>query len=379
MTTTTEWISILKCPITGSDLRLLEKNEITALNQKPLWQVDGTPMREPITNGLTTTDGEFIYPIIKDIVLLLKDLAVVDNKKRISAAALDADKKLVRDFYDKKGWHINEKGDYADADIFEDLRPISSEYIRKCHSRVSRYLKPSGKYLLDAASGALQFQDYLQYSANYEYRVCVDLSFQGLLECKRKLGNRAICLLCDITNLPVKDGKIDSFISLNTIYHIPRDEQVKAITELWRVLVPQGKGVVVYDWYKHSPWMNISLLPFRAIEFVKGRVRKVFTKVTGKETSMLYFHAHPYEYFREKVPVPFKLGVWRSLSVPFMKLYIHPWLFGRNILEWIYEREEKNPEKYGLKGEYPLFAFEKHTDNALSSSVTDTQPMQIAS
>src|SRR5690606_28316549 len=123
ISTTTEWISILKCPITGSDLRLLEKNEITALNQKPLWQVDGTPMREPITNGLTTTDGEFIYPIIKDIVLLLKDLAVVDNKKRISAAALDADKKLDSDFYDKKGWHINEKGDYADADIFEDLRP----------------------------------------------------------------------------------------------------------------------------------------------------------------------------------------------------------------------------------------------------------------
>src|SRR5688572_11969223 len=200
-----EWISILKCPVTGRELRLLNKNEIKALNQKTLWQVDGTPMNEPIMNALTTVDGAFIYPIIQGIVLLLKDLAVVDNENRVSVEVLGADKKLVRDFYDKKGWHVTKKGDYADADIFEDLRPISSEYITKCHNRVSRYLKTSGKYLLDAASGALQFKDYLQYSANYEYRVCVDLSFQGLLECKRKLGDRAICLLCDLTNLPIKE------------------------------------------------------------------------------------------------------------------------------------------------------------------------------
>lgn len=355
-----EWISILKCPVTGSGLRPLEKAEIKSLNQKPLWQVDGTRMNQPILNALATPDGGFIYPIIQGVVVLLKDLAIVDNEDRVSAEMLGADKKLVKEFYDNKGWHVTEKGDYADADIFEDLRPIASDYIKKCHNRVSRYLKTSGNYLLDAASGALQFKDYLQYSANYKYRVCVDLSFQGLLECKRKLGDRAICLLCDITNLPIREGTMDSFVSLNTIYHIPKDEQVKAITELWRVLGPQGKGVIVYDWYKHSPWMNLSLLPFRAVEFIRNQARKIISKISGKQTrDMLYFHSHPYEYFRDHVPVPFKVAVWRSLSVPFMKVYIHSWLFGGRILQWIYDREERFPEKHGLNGEYPIFAFEK--------------------
>jgi hypothetical protein len=48
------------------------------------------------------------------------------------------------------------------------------------------------------------------------------------------LGDKAICLLCDITNLPIKEGMVDGFIALNTIYHILKEEQIKAITELYR-------------------------------------------------------------------------------------------------------------------------------------------------
>lgn len=74
---------------------------------------------------------------------------------------------------------------------------------------------------------------------------------------------------------------------------------------------------------------------------------------------MLYFYAHPYEYFKQNLPMPFKLACWRSISVPFMKVYTHSALFGKQILDKIYRAEEKNPEKYGLKGEYPIFVFEK--------------------
>jgi hypothetical protein len=45
---------------------------------------------------------------------------------------------------------------------------------------------------------------------------------------------------------------------------VVRDEQINAITEMYRVLAKNGKGVVVYDWYKHSILMNVTLLPFRA-------------------------------------------------------------------------------------------------------------------
>jgi len=360
-----EWINILKCPITGKDLLKLSGDEIEVLNskiaQQQLWQADGKLMVQPIEDGLATLDRSYVYPIAKEIVLLLPDLALVDSPEKILGDTLSDDKKLVKNFYDSRGWHTTEKGDYEDADIFEDLRPFAQEYLTKCHNRVGRYLHPTGTYLMDAASGALQFTDYLQYSQNYTYRICVDLSFQGLLECKRKLGNKALCLLCDMTNLPIKDNQIDGFVSLNTVYHIPKDEQVKAITEMYRVTLPKGKGVVVYDWYKHSPWMNFWLLPFRGVEFIRNRVKSFFSRASGKgePAKMLYFYAHNYEYFKTHLKVPFKLVCWRSISVPFMKVYIHQGLFGKKILDRIYKIEEDKPEVCGLKGEYPMFVFEK--------------------
>ncbi|RYF91783.1 MAG: class I SAM-dependent methyltransferase [Chitinophagaceae bacterium] len=362
-----EWISILKCPLTGKDLRRLEAADLVSINQKivgnQLWEADGKIMTTPLSDGLKTVDGSYIYPIVEEIVLLLPDLALVDAKEKVLGDTLSDDKKLVKNFYDSRGWHTTDKGDYEDADIFEDLRPFAQEYLTKCHRRVSRYLNPSGKYMMDAASGALQFEDYLQYSENYDYRICVDLSFQGLKECKRKLGKKAICLLCDMTNLPVKNDMIDGFVSLNTIYHIPKDEQVKAITELYRVTKPAGKGVVVYDWYKHSPWMNVTLLPFRGYEFVRNRLKSFFSRAAGKgePMKMLYFYAHNYEFFKKNLPMPFKLVCWRSVSVPFMKVYLHEAFSGKKILDKIYEMEEKDPEGCGLKGEYPMFAFEKPT------------------
>lgn len=214
--------------------------------------------------------------------------------------------------------------------------------------------------MLDAASGALQFDDYLQYSAGYKYRVCVDFSFQALSEARKKLGEKGIYVLADMCNMPFRDKVMDGFVSLNTIYHIPKEQQALAIRELYRLLAEKGKGVVVYDWFKHSQWMNIFLLPFRASVFLKNRLLSLIAKISGSEApkKRLYFYAHTYRYFAEQLP-PFRLAVWRSLSVPFMRYYIHPFLFGKQILNWVYNKEEKQAELCGRKGEYPLFIFEK--------------------
>jgi ubiquinone/menaquinone biosynthesis C-methylase UbiE/uncharacterized protein YbaR (Trm112 family) len=358
------WIEILKCPITGNAVRTLTEPELADLNSKialgTVFQADGQIFGETVQKGLISTDGAYIYPIINEIILLLKDLAIVDSGEKVIRDTMSADKKLVQDFYNKRGWHTDAEGNYEDAVIFEDLREVSKDYLKKCHDRVSRYLNPTGDYMLDAASGALQYDDYLQYSAGYKYRVCVDLSFQALSEVKKKLGDKALCVLCDMTNMPFKDNVMNGFISLNTIYHIPKDEQAKAIQELFRVLAIKGNGVVVYEWYKHSVWMNFWLLPFRGVLYIKNRIADVFRKISGSTSQhkMLYFHAHSYQYFKEHLP-PFKVRVWRSVSVPFMKGYIHSWLFGRQILNWLYNKEEKEPEKCGLKGEYPILVFEK--------------------
>lgn len=359
-----EQTHIFVCPISGQDLRFLQDNEIFQLNQKiadkQVWQANGKQVTAPISRGLVTVDGSYVYPIIDGIFVMLRDLAVIDSKTKIIPDVLSEEKQLVKDFYDQQGWNTTEDGNYKDAEIFEDLRPFSKEYIRKCNSRVGRFLQPSGTYLLDAASGALQFEDYLEYSNNYQYRVCVDFSFNALKECKKKLGDKGICVLADITKIPFKDRVMDGFVSLNTLFHIPKDEQVTAVKELYRVLNDGGAGVVVYEWFKHSPWMNFWLLPFRAVVFIKNRVRDQIARVAGKKNAprTLYYYSHNPQYFKNNLP-PYQLYVWRSISVHFMRYYLHSWLFGKQILNWIYKKEEQAPELCGAKGEYPLLVFRK--------------------
>ena len=100
-----EWISILKCPITGADFRELSSSEITALNEKiskgQLWQADGKVFSTEISQGLITSNGDYIYPILREVVLLLKDLALVDSKDKLLKDTISADKQLVKNFYDE--------------------------------------------------------------------------------------------------------------------------------------------------------------------------------------------------------------------------------------------------------------------------------------
>jgi hypothetical protein len=72
-------------------------------------------------------------------------------------------KQQVREFYDQIGWSQAGEGLYQNA-RYEDLRPVSRDYIHKCHLRVKRHLAPSGDFLLDAGSGPVQWPEYLTYS-----------------------------------------------------------------------------------------------------------------------------------------------------------------------------------------------------------------------
>jgi hypothetical protein len=83
-------------------------------------------------------------------------------------------KQQVREFYDQVGWQ-KAAGDLYQNARYEDLRPVSAEYIRRCHLRVGRHLAQNGRFLLDAGSGPVQYAEYLTYSQGYRYRVCTDV------------------------------------------------------------------------------------------------------------------------------------------------------------------------------------------------------------
>ncbi|MBS0289718.1 MAG: class I SAM-dependent methyltransferase [Proteobacteria bacterium] len=346
---------ILKCPLTHAELRILTENELKAINlriqQGEMTQYNKEIFQRPLQGALKVQYHDLYYPVQEGIYCLLKQNAIF-GKFAVNNEVIDATKSQVKQFYDDIGWQQN-NGVYQDAKDSEDLRTISDEYIQRCHQRLNKFIPKSGEYLLDIASGPIQYPAYLTYSENFEYRICADISWQALLEAKTKLGKKGRYLLCDVTNLPIKDNTIDAQVSLHTIYHVPALEQAMAFSELYRVLKPGGASVVVYSWGARSLLMNLLMLPFKAASKLKRTIK--MTKANS-----LYFYTHSFQWFCQEIQPKYQtqLYPWRSVNVPFLKLYIHG-LPGRWLLRFIYAMEERFPKLMGRIGAYPLFVSKK--------------------
>ncbi|MGD9093912.1 MAG: class I SAM-dependent methyltransferase, partial [Anaerolineales bacterium] len=156
-------------------------------------------------------------------------------------------KDQVREFYNQIGWQEVSDGLYQNA-RYEDLRPVSREYIHRCHMRVKRYLEPAGYLMLDAGSGPIQYPQYLEYSKEYRYRVCADISIVALQEARKRISERGLFVVADVANLPFKPDTFDGVVSLHTIHHLPADEHLQAYREVYRVLAPNRTAVVVNGW-----------------------------------------------------------------------------------------------------------------------------------
>ena len=223
---------------------------------------------------------------------------------------------------------------------------------------MNRYLKPGGKYILDVASGPIQYPEYLTYSSGFQYRICVDISFLALKEARRKLGDKGIYLQADITNLPLKDNLIDAVVSLHTVYHVPEDEQDVALQEIYRVLLPGSSAVVVYSWGSHS---FLGQVHEKIMRMAKAfNPKKTFKKASEVSGPKLYFHAHNYNYFKkQKWEFDLDILVWRSLNVSFTRKYIHNWLLGKQFLAFIYWLEDSFPYLIARLGQFPLFLIRK--------------------
>ena len=274
---------------------------------------------------------------------------------------MDKNKAVAKEFYDNFGWE-EEDGLTKDALLFEDLRLVSQIYIDRCHKRVPRHIKSNGKYILDVASGPIQYPPYLEYSKNFKYRVCADISITALKGARKKLGDKGIYILCDITNLPFLDNSFDAVVSLHTIYHVPQNEQKKAFIEIFRVLKNNCSAVIVYSYGSNCKAMLILSYPLLLLTLLN----KIGTAITKSKTDSpkLYFYAHNYKWIKENLSTfdSMDIYVWRSVSVSFLKTYVHKWLFGKQILDMIYKLEEKFPKILGWFGQYPLIVIRKNNE-----------------
>jgi ubiquinone/menaquinone biosynthesis C-methylase UbiE len=278
-------------------------------------------------------------------------------------------KHQVREFYDRVGWQEASDGFYQNA-TYEDLRPVAQEYIHKCHLRVLRHLHPGGRFMLDAGSGPIQYPEYLGYSQGYQRRVCADISFVALQEARKRIGKHGLYVVCDIASLPFKSNTFDGMVSLHTIHHLPVEEHVRAYQELHRTLSLGGKGVVVNGWDKPpltvflNLWISLAERLY-AILRSQPKVDRESTKRSERlaDARGTYVRKRNAAWLQREVGslMPISIWCWRSVSVHFLRTFIHERFAGRFLLKVFYWKEEHLPHFLGKYGQYPLIEMNKDT------------------
>lgn len=284
-------------------------------------------------------------------------------------------KQQVRQFYDEIGWQEIGEGVYQNA-RYEDLRPVSREYIHKCHQRVGLHLSSTGRYFLDAGSGPIQYPEYLEYSDGYQVRVCADISIVALQEARERIGDRefggkGMFVVADVANLPFNCDVFDGVISLHTIHHLPNSEHRRAYQEIYRVLSPSKTAVVVNGW-QDSSLMRLFVKPIKWKNRTRKRIRHWINEILRRQTNFpnttlkvgkkgTFVSKHDADWLRREVGslMDVEILVWRSVSVRFLREYVHSNLGGKWFLRHLYSWEERLPHFFGEKGQYPLIVIKK--------------------
>lgn len=383
-------VSIFRCPLTHGDLSLVgaesAENLRRQLSAGELLHLGASRASANFESFFKASGVEIYYPVRDEIIILLPDFAIMDRVQREFHGRYvtnDSTMKVMK-FYDELGWTEAGDGIFVDADINEDFRSVSKSYVHLCHMRVNNHLPQGGQYILDIASGPVQYDEYLTYSENFELRICCDVSFEALRLAKSRVGERGLYIQCDITNMPFKDDALDAFVSLHTIYHVPAGQQIEAFQELMRVTKPGAGGVVVYSWDEHSWLMRMLEAPGKWFKESIRRGRSVVKKLIPKpvlallrknsniadttdvapiqqSASTYSFYAHTYDWFNRNVASypGWAVYPWRSVSVQFVQARVPDNAFGRWVLASLYRLENAIPGLMGRIGQYPSLVYRK--------------------
>lgn len=327
----TDHIAILKCPRTGQPLRYLN------------------------ADFLSTTDGQYLYPVEDDVICLLPESAIANanaqSDERQKTAPGRNTKDVVQRFYDETGWQLTDTGQYGDTKAFVDSRPLSSRFSDKCMRHMRGYLPRSGRYLIDAGSGAIPHHAYLSYHAGFEYRVCIDFSKEALKQAKKKLGARGVYILGDITNLPILSEMVEGVTCNHVLYHIAPEQQSIAFQELWRVLKRGGRAVVVYAW-AYSPI---------AVRLDNLAARIMPPNISSSEAgASLPFFPQSLEWFTaQRWPFRYQIRPFRAVGNGFLHRHVGDNLRSRLMLLGIWWLQILMPGFVGRHGQHPAIVIEK--------------------
>ena len=316
--------------------------------------------------GLIDTSKQYFFPIFDDIIILHEHYALcIDNQGY--GKNLSFDKQRVFDYYNEINYKVKDSLKmYEDSHKWVDSREVSSKYVKNSFTRASRFYPKNLNYLLDIASGPIGLPEYMSLSDGYAYRICVDISINALIQAKINMenaGKKGIYICGDITNIPIQDNSIDTVLCQHTLYHVPKNDQKTGVEEMVRVAKPESKIVIIYSWFYHSWFMNLSLNFVQIYRILRHFAGKIYLKMF-RSKPRLYFYPHSRRWFRKSFAFSkdIEFYCWRSTNKFFLNLYIHKWLFGEKILNKLIQIEDKYSKFMGIFGEYSAIVITKHSE-----------------
>ena len=281
------------------------------------------------------------------------------------------EKEIVKKFYESFGWDRNEAGVYKDTACFVDQRPPIKGYNHKVLTRARNFLRTHGEYFLDVGSGPIPNAKLLQYSSDFKWCVCVDLSRVALTEARSNLGQKGLYVQADLTNLPFKDGAFEAVLASHVLYHIPQDEQESAVLEFYRTMATGGLCVIIYM-SKTSP--SVLLRNARRIIAKVPGLRLLWTKTVKPILSkreynnneeearpFLYSHTYHYRWFRKTFPQSWDMDirVWSCVDLDFTKTFVPNNFLGFVLMKFIFWLEIVFPHALLRISRYPMIIIRK--------------------
>jgi uncharacterized protein YbaR (Trm112 family) len=101
--------------------------------------------------------------------------------------------------------------------------------------------------------------------------------------------------------------------------HLIKKEQFNAVNELYRVGIDNSKIVIIYNWFMHSWFMNLSLHFIQLYRIMRHYAGKLYVRLT-KSKPRLYFFTHGPIWFKKSFPFSgdIEFYCWRSTNKYFL-------------------------------------------------------------
>ena len=152
----------------------------------------------------------------------------------------------VRRFYDEEGWVKNDAGVLKDSANWAPKLPAHRDHTQKIVKRIAAVFAEGGDLFLNCGCGPFS-AGAMAYAANFERRICVDISTRALSLCREKLNQQGLYMCMSMNDLGLKDSTCDGTLCEHALYHVNRDLQERTVREMIRVTKPGRPIVIIYS------------------------------------------------------------------------------------------------------------------------------------